>query len=115
MGTLAGRRIVLGVTGGIAAYKAAELASRLKKAGAAVHVVMTHAATSFVTPLTFRTITDASPVITSSILRWLSWPKSCLLRLQQRTLLQRPRQGLPTICSQRRSSQRVRRCFSRLQ
>ncbi|WP_424150946.1 bifunctional phosphopantothenoylcysteine decarboxylase/phosphopantothenate--cysteine ligase CoaBC, partial [Selenomonas noxia] len=64
MGTLAGRRIVLGVTGGIAAYKAVELASRLKKAGAAVHVVMTHAATSFVTPLTFRTITDA-PVVTT--------------------------------------------------
>ena len=40
---------MLGVTGGIAAYKAVELASRLKKAGAAVHVVMTHAATSFVT------------------------------------------------------------------
>lgn len=54
---LAGRRIVLGVTGGIAAYKAVEIASRLKKAGADVRVVMTRAATSFVTPLTFREIT----------------------------------------------------------
>ena len=57
VGTLAGRRIVLGVTGGIAAYKAVEIASRLKKAGADVRVIMTRAATSFVTPLTFREIT----------------------------------------------------------
>ena len=57
VGALAGRRIVLGVTGGIAAYKAVEVASRLKKEGADVRVVMTRAATSFVTPLTFREIT----------------------------------------------------------
>ena len=57
MGALAGRRIVLGVTGGIAAYKAVEVASRLKQAGADVRVVMTCAAASFVTPLTFREIT----------------------------------------------------------
>ena len=57
VGALAGRRIVLGVTGGIAAYKAVEIASRLKKAGADVRVIMTRAATSFVTPLTFREIT----------------------------------------------------------
>ena len=57
VGALAGRRIVLGVTGGIAAYKAVEVASRLKKAGADVRVIMTQAATSFVTPLTFREIT----------------------------------------------------------
>ena len=64
MGTLAGRRIVLGVTGGIAAYKAVDLARRLKKAGAEVRVVMTRAAASFVTPLTFREVTDA-PVVTT--------------------------------------------------
>ena len=40
-GPLAGRKIVLGVTGGIAAYKAVELTSRLRKAGAEVHVIMT--------------------------------------------------------------------------
>ena len=57
VGVLAGRRIVLGVTGGIAAYKAVEIASRMKKAGADVRVIMTRAATSFVTPLTFREIT----------------------------------------------------------
>ena len=57
VGALAGRRIVLGVTGGIAAYKAVEVARRLNKAGADVRVIMTRAATSFVTPLTFREIT----------------------------------------------------------
>ena len=57
MGALVGRRIVLGVTGGIAAYKAVEIASRLKKSGADVRVIMTRAACSFVTPLTFREIT----------------------------------------------------------
>ena len=57
MGALTDRRIVLGVTGGIAAYKAVEIASRLKKAGAEVHVIMTRAAASFVAPLTFREVT----------------------------------------------------------
>ena len=54
---LAGRKILLGVTGGIAAYKAVEIASRLRKRGAEVHVVMTKEAAHFVTPLTFREIT----------------------------------------------------------
>lgn len=52
-----GKKIVLGVTGGIAAYKAVELASRLVKAGAEVHVIMTRAAKEFVSELTFREIT----------------------------------------------------------
>jgi phosphopantothenoylcysteine decarboxylase/phosphopantothenate--cysteine ligase len=55
--------IVLGITGGIAAYKAAEVASRLVKAGATVDVVMTEAATKFVTPLTFQALTHR-PVVT---------------------------------------------------
>ena len=50
---LAGRRIVLGVTGGIAAYKAAELCRLFVKAGASVRVVMTEAATRFIAPLTY--------------------------------------------------------------
>lgn len=49
--------IVLGVTGGIAAYKAADLASKLVQAGASVDVVMTEAATRFVGPLTFQALT----------------------------------------------------------
>ena len=54
---LEGKKIVLGVTGGIAAYKGVEVASRLRKKGAEVHVVMTKEAAQFVTPLTFREIT----------------------------------------------------------
>jgi phosphopantothenoylcysteine decarboxylase/phosphopantothenate--cysteine ligase len=57
------KQIVLGITGGIAAYKAAEVASRLVKAGATVDVVMTEAATKFVTPLTFQALTHR-PVVT---------------------------------------------------
>ena len=53
----AGKRLVLGVTGGIAAYKAAELARGLVTAGAWVKVVMTRAAQEFVTPLTFAALT----------------------------------------------------------
>ncbi|NLV73416.1 MAG: bifunctional phosphopantothenoylcysteine decarboxylase/phosphopantothenate--cysteine ligase CoaBC [Chloroflexi bacterium] len=58
---LEGKHIVLGVTGGIAAYKAVELCSSLIKAGAEVQVVMTPAAVHFVGPLTFQTLT-ARPV-----------------------------------------------------
>ncbi len=61
---LAGKCVVLGVTGGIAAYKAVEVASRLRKLGATVFVVMTRAAANFVTPLTFREI-SGNPVVTS--------------------------------------------------
>jgi phosphopantothenoylcysteine decarboxylase/phosphopantothenate--cysteine ligase len=51
------RQILLGVTGSIAAYKAAELASRLAQAGAQVEVILTQAALQFVTPLTFQSVT----------------------------------------------------------
>ena len=53
--------VVLGVTGGIAAYKAVELLRLLVKAGADVHVIMTRAASEFVTPLTFQTL-SGNPV-----------------------------------------------------
>jgi phosphopantothenoylcysteine decarboxylase/phosphopantothenate--cysteine ligase len=53
---LAGKRIVLGITGGIAAYKAAELTRLLVKAGATVDVVMTEAATHFVSAVTFQAL-----------------------------------------------------------
>jgi len=55
-GGLTGRRVVLGVTGGIAAYKAAELCRLLTKAGAEVRVILTEAATQFITPLTMQTL-----------------------------------------------------------
>ena len=54
--SLNGRKIVLGVSGGIAVYKAVELLRLLTRAGAAVHVVMTASAKKFVTPLTFETL-----------------------------------------------------------
>src|SRR4030042_1904519 len=54
---LANKTIVLGVTGSIAAYKAVDLASKLTQSGARVDVVMTRAASEFVTQLTFRSIT----------------------------------------------------------
>lgn len=53
---LTGKKIVLGITGSIAAYKSAELVRHLKKAGAVVKVAMTTNATRFVTPLTFETL-----------------------------------------------------------
>lgn len=56
MTTLASRRILLGITGGIAAYKSAELCRRLIAAGAEVHCVMTEAATRFVGPTTFEAL-----------------------------------------------------------
>jgi len=52
-----GRTVLLGVTGGIAAYKSAALASAWSQRGAVVRVLMTRAATKFVTPLTFKSIT----------------------------------------------------------
>ena len=58
-----GKTVILGVSGGIAAYKAVELLRLLVKAGASVHVVMTKAATEFVTPLTFQTL-SGNPVHT---------------------------------------------------
>src|SRR5215213_7203606 len=62
MDPLRDRVVVLGVSGSIAAYKAVDLASRLVKAGTKVDVVMTAAATKFVTPLCFGSITHR-PVV----------------------------------------------------
>ena len=53
---LKGKKIILGVTGGIAAYKAAELVRELVRSGAEVFVVMTRSAQAFITPLTFQTL-----------------------------------------------------------
>lgn len=58
MNTLEGRRILLGITGGIAAYKSAYLCRRLKDAGADVWVSMTKHATHFITPLTMETLSQ---------------------------------------------------------
>ncbi len=58
MENLSGKTVLLGVTGGIAAYKMANVASSLRKTGADVHVIMTKNATEFITPLTFETLTN---------------------------------------------------------
>lgn len=63
MNILKDRKIILGVTGGIAAYKAAELTRELVRAGARVDVIMTRNAQAFVTPLTFQTL-SGNPVTT---------------------------------------------------
>jgi phosphopantothenoylcysteine decarboxylase/phosphopantothenate--cysteine ligase len=60
---LAGKRVALGVTGSISAFKAADLCSKLCQAGADVEVVMTRAATQFVTPLTFQSLTARDVVV----------------------------------------------------
>jgi phosphopantothenoylcysteine decarboxylase/phosphopantothenate--cysteine ligase len=60
---LSNKTVVLGVTGSIAAYKAAEIASQLTQSGAKVHVIMTEEAIQFISPVTFRAITGR-PVVT---------------------------------------------------
>lgn len=62
--SLSGRKILLGITGGIAAYKCAELVRLLKKAGADVQVVMTRSAQAFITPLTLQAL-SGRPVRTA--------------------------------------------------
>lgn len=57
MGILEGKNVLLGVTGSIACYKAADLASKLTQAGAKVDVILTQSALQFITPLTFQSVT----------------------------------------------------------
>lgn len=64
--------IILGVTGSIAAYKAADLTSKLVKGGADVHVVMTANACEFIAPLTFQTL-SRNPVVTGAGDAQLGW------------------------------------------
>lgn len=67
-----GKCVVIGVTGGIAAYKAAEIASRLRKLEAEVVCVMTKNATEFITPLTLESI-SGQPVVTDLFVRPATW------------------------------------------
>src|SRR5690625_440760 len=62
---LRNKKIILGVTGGIAAYKACDLTSKLTQQGAEVRVMMTESATQFVSPLTFQAI-SRNPVYTDT-------------------------------------------------
>jgi len=63
------KKILLGVTGGIAAYKAAYIVREFKRLGADVRVIMTHSATQFITPLTFSTLSQHEVIVSL-------WPKS---------------------------------------
>ncbi len=67
MSVLSGRRILLGVTGSIAAYKAADLASRLTQAGAQVDVILSGAAEKFITVLTFQSVTGRRAFVDSDL------------------------------------------------
>ncbi len=69
---LTGKHVVLGVTGGIAAYKACEVVSRLRKLHAGVDVIMTENATKLVAPLTFETL-SCRPVCVDTFSRTESW------------------------------------------
>ena len=69
---LTGKHVVLGVTGGIAAYKACEIVSRLRKLHAEVDVIMTENATRLVAPLTFETLSNR-PVCVDTFSRIESW------------------------------------------
>lgn len=69
---LSGKHVVVGVTGGIAAYKACEVVSRLRKLHAGVDVIMTENATKLVQPLTFETL-SARPVCVDTFARAESW------------------------------------------
>ena len=66
------KTIVVGISGGIAAYKSAELVSRLKKAGHEVYCIMTRNATEFIAPLTLETL-SANPVVTDMFKRDTPW------------------------------------------
>ena len=66
---LQGKKILLGVTGSIAAYKAADLASKLVQMGAQVDTVLTDAALKFVTPLTFQSVTAGKALFPSQIIK----------------------------------------------
>ncbi len=93
MQSLAGKKILLGISGGIAAYKCAELTRRLVERGATVQVVMTHAAKEFITPLTMQAV-SGRPVSDSLLdpaaeasMGISNWPNGriwcCLLLPQQ--------------------------------
>lgn len=75
---MAGRRLIVGVTGGVAAYKTAHLVSRLVQHGAEVTVLLTEAAARFVTPLTFQSL-SGSPVYGSA---WEAGPSAKPLHIE---------------------------------
>jgi phosphopantothenoylcysteine decarboxylase/phosphopantothenate--cysteine ligase len=112
MGTLVNKRILLGVTGGIAAYKSADLVRRLREAGAAVRVVMTDAACEFITELTlqavsghpvYRKLLDSEAEAAMSHIQLARWADAVLVAPASADFLARLAQGrgddlLTTVC-----------------
>ena len=90
---LKGKSVVLGVTGGIAAYKAAALCSHLVKAGAVVDVIMTAAAREFVAPLTFQALTHRPVVV--EMFSLLAETEIGHVSLAQRADLGKPQRDFP--------------------
>ena len=93
MKDLTGKCVLLGITGGIAAYKMANVASALHKAGAKVHVIMTENAAKFITPLTFETLTGSKCMIDTLTVNFSLM--SAIFRSPRRRMLfwsHRPRQ-----------------------
>ena len=108
MRPLKDRCVVLGITGGIAAYKAADLVSRLKKMGADVKVIMTRSAAEFIAPLTLQSLSQ-NPVAMDMFEEPRSWEIRHIARAQSADVCviapappmssARSPAGLPTICS----------------
>ena len=112
MASLVNKRVLLGVTGGIAAYKGAELVRRLREAGAEVRVVMTDAATEFVTELTFQAVSgqpvhrrllDASAEAGMGHIELARWADAVIVAPASANFLARLAQGrgddlLTTVC-----------------
>ena len=96
-------RIILGITGSIAAYKAADLASQLTKAGHRVTCVLTKAALEFVTPLTLSTLSK-NPVITDLFAEKEGWQPGHIQLADEADLL----------LIKRASTREVFRCLGRL-
>jgi phosphopantothenoylcysteine decarboxylase/phosphopantothenate--cysteine ligase len=112
MNSLVNKRILLGITGGIAAYKSADLARRLRDAGAEVRVVMTASATEFITPLTLQAVSghpvyqhllDTDAEAAMSHISLARWADAILVAPASANFLARLAQGraddlLSTIC-----------------
>lgn len=112
MNGLQNKRILLGVTGGIAAYKSADLVRRLRSAGADVRVVMTQAATAFVGPLTFQALSghpvhtgllDAASEAAMDHISLARWPEAIIIAPASADMLARLAHGhasdlLTTLC-----------------
>ena len=112
MATLVNKRILLGITGGIAAYKSADLVRRLREAGAAVRVVMTDAACEFITELTlqavsghpvYRKLLDSEAEAAMSHIQLARWADAVLIAPDSADFLARLAQGrgddlLTTVC-----------------